>query len=270
MGGKRKRRERGAIIDSAAKVAMLAALREGRRLDEVAACYGVTLQAFYSARRRDPLFAAAWQDAHALSAEAERRCLSTRPSASPVALPDTGSGRNGERRISSNNRRLLQRRGMRHVRFDERRKGVFLAHFARSCDFLAAAAAAGVCERTVYNHLHRDPAFADALQTALKEGYAWLETEALRQRLEAQERLRAAWEDADEGEEELLREEEGVEFDRAMKLLARWDRKNGGLGPRQVGHGRRRPWSFEETIALIDKKLDNLGIPRLPPPEGTR
>lgn len=229
---------------------MLAALREGRRLDEVAASYGVTLQAFHSARRRDPVFGAAWRDAHAVSAEAERR------RAEP---PDSD-----EVRIASNNRRLLQRRRIRHVRFDERRKGVFLVHFARSCDLLAAAAAAGVCERTVFNHRRSDPVFAEAFQAALEEGYAWLDAEALRQRLEAQARLRAAIEAAEAGGEPLAPEAEGVEFDRTMKLLARWDRKDGRLGPREVRRGFQRSMSFEEAIVRLDRALDNLGVPRKP------
>ena len=266
MGGKRKSRGRRPIVDAAAKVAMLAAVREGRRLDEIAAAYGVTLQAFYSARRRDPVFAAGWADAHSLSAEAERRCPSTAPLRA-VPLPETSSGRNDEARIASNNRRLLQRRKMRHVRFDERRKGIFLAHFARSCDLLAAAAAAGVCERTVYNH-RVDPAFAEAFQAALEEGYGWLESEAARQRLEAQQRLRAAMDEAEAAGNPLPLEEQGVEFDRTMKLLARWDRRHGRLGPREVRRGYPRSMSFEDAIILVDKALDNLGVRRVPLPEG--
>jgi hypothetical protein len=231
---------------------MLAALREGQRLDEVAAAYGVTLQAFYSARRRDPVFAAAWRDAHALSAEAERR---------PAEAGD-------EARIVPNNRRLLQRRKMRHVRFDARRKGIFLVHFAQSCDLLAAAAAAGVCERTVYNHLHSDPAFAEAFLAALAEGYRWLEAEAVRRRLEAQERLRAAFEEAEAKGAPIPVVEEGVEFNRAMKLLARWDRRDGRLGWREVGHGSRRRGTFDEAIAALDKRMRDLGLPKgVAPPE---
>lgn len=255
MGGKRKALGRRPIIDGAAKVAMLAALREGRRLDEVAASYGVTLQAFYSARRRDPLFAAAWRDAHRLPAEAERR--------------PAEAGEGDDSLIASNNRRLLQRRKMRHVRFDEGRKGVFLVHFAQSCDLLAAARAAGVCERTVYNHLQRDPAFAEAFLAALAEGYRRLEAEAVRRRLEAQERLRTAFEEAEANGTPLPVAEEGVEFDRAMKLLARWDRGDGRLGLREVGHGRRRRWTFEEAIAALDKRMRDLGLPRgVAPPQG--
>jgi hypothetical protein len=255
MAGKRKSPGRKPIIDAAAKVAMLAALREGRQLDEVATGYGVTLQAFYSARRRDPLFAAAWRDAHALSAEAERR------------LPPVEAG--DGMRVASNNRRVMQARRMRHVRFDEARKGVFLVHFAQCCDLIAAAAAAGVCERTVYNHLRGDRAFAEAFQAALEEGYGWLEAEAVRARLEAQKRLRAAIEAAEESGEPVPVAEEGLEFDRAMKLLARWDRGGGRLGRREVGPGSRRTATFEEAIAALDKRMRDLGLPKgvTPPPE---
>ncbi|HEX8126972.1 MAG TPA: hypothetical protein VF548_15460 [Allosphingosinicella sp.] len=261
MGAKRKKVGRRPIIDSAAKVAMLAALREGRRLDEVAAGYGVTLQAFYSARRRDPLFAAAWRDAHSLWAEAERRPVEAGAGA------ETGAG--GEVRIASNNRRAMQRRRMRNVRFDSARKAVFLAAFERSCDLLEAAAAAGVCERTVYNHLRSDPEFERAFQAALESGYRWLETETVRLRLEAQARLRSAIAVAESAGEPIPLAEEGLEFDRAMKLLARWDRGGGRLGPRQVGQGRQKRWSFEEAIALLDAKLVNLGLRRgAAPPAG--
>jgi hypothetical protein len=180
MGGKRKGPARTPRIDAAAKVAMLAALREGRRPGAVAAAYGVTLQAFYSARRRDPLFAAAWPDAHALSAEAERR---------PVEPADSD-----EAHIASNNRRLL--------------------------------------------------------------------------RLEAQARLWAAMEEAEARGAKLPPEAEGVEFDRTMKLLARWDRRDGRLGPREVRHGRQQSMSFVDSIELLDRKLRSLGVRTdVPPPE---
>ena len=263
MGGKTKKRGRVPVIDSAAKVAMLAALREGRRLDEVAAGYGVTLQAFYSARRRDPLFAAAWRDAHALSAEAERRRRHAEAQAQAEA--DAGDGTS----IASNNRRLLQRRWLRHVRFDVERKGVFLACFAQSCDLAASAAAAGVCERTVHYHVRNDPAFADAFDLALREGYRRLEAESVRDRIMAQERIRAAMESAEAAGTPLPIAEDGAEFDRTMKLLARWERRDGQLGFRQVSLHRQRVWTFEEAIIDLDRKLDNLGVRlRARPPAG--
>jgi uncharacterized protein (DUF433 family) len=276
MSGKRKKRGRPVVVDSGAKVAMLAALREGRRLDAVAAAYGVTLQAFYSARRRDPLFAAAWRDAHSISAEAERRLGEVEAGAGAGAgagAPAEGEARadggdGGEVLIASNNRRAVQRRRMRHVRFDARRKGIFLAAFADCCDLLAAAAAAGVCERTVYNHLRSDPDFAEAFRAALAEGYGRLEAEAVRQRLEAHGRLRAAIEDAEAEGTPVPAAGRGLEFERTMRLLARWDRGGGRLGPRTVAPGRRRVWTFDEAIKALGKRMRDLGLPVAPPEAG--
>jgi hypothetical protein len=249
-------------VDAAAKVAVLAAFREGRRLEEVADAFGVTTQAFYAARRRDKLFDAGWRAAHAAAAEAERR-LARNGDAEPAA-----GGGEGEERIVPNNRRLLQRRKLRHVRFDEKRRALFLSHFRWSCDALAAAAEAGVCERTVYNHLRADPQFAEEYQAALAQGYLRLEAEALRQRLEAQKRLRAAMDAADAGTAPLPAGDVAAEFERVMKLLARWDRRHGPPGRRTVQPSAERAWTFDEAIVALDKRLRALGLRSAdPPPE---
>ena len=52
-----------------------------------------------------------------------------------------------------------------------------------------------------------------------------------------------------------------------MKLLARWDRRGGGIGFRQVRHGRRKRMRFEDAIVLLVRKLRALGLPRPLPPE---
>jgi hypothetical protein len=31
-------------------------------------------------------------------------------------------------------------------------------------------------------------------------------------------------------------------------------------GPREVAHGRRRAWTFDEAIETLDKRLRNLGV----------
>ncbi len=168
-----------------------------------------------------------------------------------------------------NNRRRLQRRRMRHVRFGERRKGAFLAHFACSGDAVAAAAAAGVCERTVYNHRRADPVFAAAFQSALEQSCLWLVAEAVRERLEAQQRLRAAIDEAEAGGDPFPSSQQAVEFERTMTLLAHWRRKGGGLGPRVVGRGRLQRMDFDVAMVLLEKRLRNLGIQvEMPPPEG--
>ena len=245
-------------IDGALKAAFLKAMCDGARLDEAAAALRVTLQGLYKARKRDPQFATDWQEAYASSSEAERR-------------PKQRRVRGGETRIVANNRRGLQRRKMRHVRFDKKRQQAFLAHFCWSCDTIAAAAAAGVCERTVYVHRRKNPAFAAEFQEALEQGDVSLEAEALRQRLAVQRRLRAAIEEARPDEAGAVPADIAAEFERVLKLLDRWDRK--GRRPEQsASGGARRVWTFDAAIDLLGKRLDSLGVdvPSLPPEEAAR
>jgi hypothetical protein len=246
-------------IDAAAKAACLEGLLTGARVADLAAAIGVTPQALQRARKRDPLFDAGWRAAHAASAAAERG-LAVEGSIGPA----------GEERIASNNRRGLQVRKMRHVRFDAKRQQRFLAHFAWSADTLAAAAEAGVCETTVYNQRRSNPAFAEEFQAALDQAYARLEAEALRQRLAAQQALRAAVERSEPGAEPgaapLLPADMAAEFERVLKLLARWDRKPRRPERQTTPDGRRESWSFEGAIALLSRRLAALGleVPPLP------
>ena len=239
-------------IGAAAKAAFLAALRDGARREDAAAAAGFTISAFYGARRRDPAFAAHWTQALAATPPGERRRRSHLP---------------GETRIVPNNRRGLQRRRMRHVRFDEDRRAVFLAAFAWSCDAAAAAAEAGVSESTVYLHRRTDPAFAEEFQAALDQGYARLEAEALRQRLAAQDRLRAAVEESAAPGGAPPLEDMAAEFERVLKLLDRWDRRNRRPERHASPGSRRQAWTFDSAVTLLDRHLRSLGveIPVLPP-----
>jgi hypothetical protein len=237
-------------IDTAAKAAFLAALRRGARREDAAAEAGFSLMGFYGARGRDPAFRAGWAEALAQPAAAGRR-----------ARAYVERGARGEVRITPANRRQLQRR-RRYVRFDAGAQAVFLAHFAATCDAKAAAAAAGVSESTVRRHRALDPAFAEAYEEALAQGYGWLEAEAVRQRLAAQARLRAAIEAAGPVKPPALLAEEGAEFDRVMKLLARHDRQPRRPDSRFTPGGRRQRWTFDEAMTLLDKKLRALGVRR--------
>ena len=177
--GRRPRR-----IDTEAKRRFVAALRSGEGREDAAAAAGFSLMGLYNARRRDPAFAAAWTGALATSAAAERR---TR------ALAERGERlARGEVRIAPANRRFHQRRRRRNVRFDAERQAVFLARFAATGDTRASATDAGVHESTVHLHRRTDPAFAEAYDEALARAYVHLEAEAVRLRLAAQARLRAA------------------------------------------------------------------------------
>jgi len=244
-GGKR------ALIDAAAKAAFLAALRDGAGVAGAAAAAGFTAEGFYTARGRDPAFRLAWTWAMELSAADAARERAGRGQARRAAA--------GDARIAPNNRRRLQRRAMRQVKFTDARKQVFLDHFAGTCDAEAATAAAGVDKSTVYKHRQHDPQFAAGWERALQQGFAQLEAEALRQRIEAQGRLREGL--APKGEIT-------AEFERLMQLMQRWDRRGGEVGARFVRHGHQRGWTFDEAIAALDRKLRALGARHgIVPPE---
>jgi hypothetical protein len=256
MSGKMQRR-----IDAAAKERFLAGLRRGERREDAADAAGFSLMGFYGARRRDPAFAADWVEALATSTAAERRVRA-------YAERDERAER-GEVRIACANRRVYQRRRRRNVRFDAERQAVYLAHFAANCDTRAAAEAAGVHESTVRLHRRNNPAFAEVEAEALAAGYVWLEAEAVRLRLAAQKRLRAALEAAGGVVTPKLAAEMDADFDRTMKLLARCDRK-----PRRAERGfkpggRRQRITFEDAMVLLDKRLRALGLRHPPPPETT-
>src|SRR5687768_2781679 len=129
-GSSESRREPQGRIDAAAKAAFVAGLREGLSREDAAAAAGFSLTGFYGARRRDPGFAAEWAAALALPPAAERR--------------SRAYAERGEVRIAPANRRLLQRRRRRHVRFTAERRELYLTRLAETCDSVAAAEAAGV------------------------------------------------------------------------------------------------------------------------------
>ena len=267
MSGKSDSQKPLRRIDAAAKAMFVTALRRGEAREDAAPAAGFSLMGFYGARARDHTFKAAWTEALAASAAAERRVLAY-----------AGRGERAERgevRIASANRRIYQRRRRRNVRFDAQAQAAFLTSFAATCDTTASAEAAGVSESTVTLHCRNDPAFAAAYAQALAEGYAHLEVEAVRLQLAAQKRLRAAVDAGAAARPERSRgacpacgraADEDAEFDRIMKLLARHDRK-----PRRAERGfkpggRRQRWTFEEAIMLLDKKLRAMGVRRTGPP----
>lgn len=223
------------LIDDEAKAAFIAAVLRGARLPDAAAEAGFTIEGFYGARSRDPAFKTRWVEALEASA--------------------------GEERTARNNGRRAQTRKMRHVKFTAARQEVFLYHFAGSCDAEAAAEAAGVHASTVYKHRQRDRGFAALFQQALELSYPRLEAEALRARIEAQERLKEGL---------LPAGEVPAEFDRQLKLLRRWDRRNGEVGPRRVSPPPEPGCSFDEAVEALARRLKALDIPikYLSPPDG--
>lgn len=238
------------LIGELEKTRFLDGLRDGVPREEAAAAAGFDLGSFYNARKRDRVFRLAWEWAMELAAIDERGGELSRRAA---------EGEPGDR-IGSKRGRLLQRQKMRWVKFTARRQQIYLDHFAGTADSEAAAAAAGVTTHTVRAHARKHPEFEAAESEALRCAYVRLEAEAVRQRLEAQQRL---------SENIAPTGEIAEEFDRVMKLLARFDRRDGRIGRREIGHSSRQRGTFEEAIEALDRKLNALGIRRgiLPQPK---
>jgi hypothetical protein len=247
-GGGRKAR-----IGGKARAAFLRALRRGASHEEAAQAAGFSRSAFFRLRRRDAGFAASCEAAVEAAARAAPRRGTARRCAQCGCLPGSAPGEaagEGYAIRPARGRRLQRRRASR-VEFTTRRQDVFLAHFAGTCNLAEAAEVAGVSESTVFKCLDRDPDFAERFRAVLAQSYQHLEVELLRRRLEAQKRL---------GPIEATGEFE-AEFDRALKLLQRWERKDGSLGPQRRVRMPNEAHSFDEAIEAIERKLRAIGIP---------
>ncbi|HEY0085043.1 MAG TPA: hypothetical protein VGB65_03945 [Allosphingosinicella sp.] len=238
------------LIGEKEKHLFLDALAAGSSRKDAARLAGFNLNSFYNARKRDGLFLRAWLWITDLKAAEARIAALARPGpGAPVRIAPQGN-------------RLLQRRRMPWLRFTEARQQAFLDHFAGTADAGEAAAVAGVTYEAVRIHYRKTPEFAAAWDEALSQAYVVLEAEAVRQRLAAQRRF---------SENLQPTGEMAQEFERVMKLLARWDRKGGGIGPRPRTPIASQQWTFEDAMIALDKRLRALGLrdarPSLPPPE---
>jgi transposase-like protein len=203
------------------------AVESGAHVVAAARAAGVHVSTLYRWRRQVVGFAEAWDAAAAKSS-------------GPVL-------------IAAGNGRALQKRRSRRVRFTCARKEAFLAHFARTCDAEAAAAEAGVCHSTVYKHLRADSAFAEAWQEAMEMGHQLLRAELVAEQMAARARYkkvpvaarRAA--DAGAGSGQADAEAAGRDFERGLKLLESWQRREDSAARRAGRNGGGRPkWWDEE------------------------
>ncbi len=209
------------------------ALERGDTVLEAARKAGVHASSFYRRRQSCPGFAEAWDEAVSRSD-------------APLL-------------IAAGNKRRLQKRKSRRIRFTRDRKEKFIAHFAATCDQKASAEAAGVCASTVDKHLARDPEFAAAWQAALEVGYAALEAELLRQQRAAHEAHRQRPEPAYRVAPDPEAAAAAKDFERSLQLLIAWRRRDGRIGRRDSPSGDpRQRWSFDEAMALLEKKLNAL------------
>lgn len=253
-GGNESGRAQRRRIDAEAKARFLQALRAGASRGEAARAAGFTANAFCDARKRDPVFALAYGFAMDLSAAEGRAARGARAD-------------RGEVVIAPNRNRLLQKRHVRRPRFDDRRKRVFLDHYAATANAEASCAAAGIAYSTLTQHRRKDPEFDAACDEALIVAYKAMEADVVRDRLEIQRNLR---------EGIVPVEHVPAEFERTMRVLARFQRPGGGIGPRTAAHGGQKRGTFMEGIAWLDRALRGLGIRwdieaapiRLPGPDG--
>jgi hypothetical protein len=231
------------LIDGTAKLCFLEALRAGASTRDAAKRAGFSAEAFYCARKRDPILRLAWMALVELAAAADR---DRRRSSSLVALVDGVE-------ITPNNRRGLQKRYVRATRFTPERQQTFLDVFAATADFKAAAGAAGVCESTVYKKLSRDPDFARRRDEARALAVTRLEDEAVRRRLAAQEKLR---------DPAVPASDVAADDRELMALLAHHQRKAANGGASGPGPGALARWSFDEAMAEIEKIMRGYGLRR--------
>ncbi len=206
-------------------------LSRGENYEAAARGAGHSRSAFFQLRRRDAEFASVCEAAAARSS--------------------------GKTFVHGTHGRKLQLRKTRRTVFTADRQDIFLAHFLGTADTAASAARAGVCEGTVDKMRQKNPDFDRRFREALDQAYVKLDADVAARRMAEQKRLREV-------------EPTGApepEFERAMTLLKRWDRRHGPPDSRAVGRGARERWDFEEALALLERKLRNMGIAiaKLPP-----
>jgi hypothetical protein len=197
----------------------LTAIRKGATQEDAARAAGFSRSAFARLCRRDPVFAGHYADALSFSS--------------------------GPLYVSRGAGRPLQLRRNRRVTFTDVRKEAFLDHFAGTANLARSAEVAGVCQATVFKHLRSDEAFAARFREALGIAHLRLEADVAQRRIKGQQRLK---EIEPKGEPE-------PEFDRAIKLLQRWDRRAGQIGRREVRHGHKVRWAFDDAIRLLARRL---------------
>jgi hypothetical protein len=217
--------------------AFLFGLARGATVEGAAAAAGMKVATLYWRRKRCAVFARAWHEAlEAWDADA-------------ADAGDAGEARGTIVRWHAG--RGMMRKRKRPVEFDRKRKQAFLDHFAETCNLEASAAAAGISLSAVYRALKMDAAFAAGFEEALQIGHMFLEAEAVRQELAAQEAYRISPKGTGAAQAQ--------SFERTMILLREYKRGQGRIGRRPT-EARLKRWSFEDSCVALEKSLKVLGI----------
>jgi hypothetical protein len=186
------------------------------------------------------------------------------------ARPSTRSGRTGvgarslrlgsPPRIIPNKNRKLQIAPTGRRLFRGKARDEFLEWFAATCNCSLSARKTGFHYRTVLRHWREDEAFGERCEAALRMGYKRLEELALRA---AEEALSPKRRRPPAGDRAPPEEHFRMDPMTAVQLLREHKRHLAGLAG---GSGRDakpgaplKRMSFDEAIALLDKKLRALG-----------
>lgn len=158
-------------------------------------------------------------------------------------------------RLSPGRNRRVQavRIGARKL-FDAGAKRIFLEWFAATSNVKLSAEKAGVANQTVFKHRMKDPAFAEAWDRALQQGYARLEAAVV-------ERAQQAQPIAIDGDLEAP-EYDAVDPVLAMQLLKEHRRTVDAPTPFGVSRkpGRPEPASTAEVREALARRLHVFGI----------
>jgi hypothetical protein len=158
--------------------------------------------------------------------------------------------------ISGSNGRRIQKRApkgskkskARRNAFTATRKETFLEHFAATANAKAAARAAGVSIRTVYQHRKDDPEFRERWADALDQGYARLEAELVRRASTPPRRVKA--------DEQAARANETIDPKVALAILESY-RRNGNSRPGEI---LLRPYDIEQVRQRLEAKMRALAM----------
>lgn len=145
------------VLTPEVRTRFVAALREGGNVRRAARAAGVGISAVYRLRKREARFAAAWDAAIAVGPRGGE----------PVLAADEVLRRCKGRRMQVARRKLREW----SIADDER----FFAELAATCNVEASAHAAGHSGPSAYGRRMRWPAFAEAWEEALQQGYARVE-----------------------------------------------------------------------------------------------
>jgi hypothetical protein len=156
-------------------------------------------------------------------------------------------------KIMPNTNRRLQRARTRRKLFGVRRQEIFLDALAASCNVTASAAKADIGVGAVYAQRRKNPAFRDAWNVALEQGYARLEAALLERAGRGLDRPRIGGADEPGGAETPVE----PDWDKAMDLLRQHRRGLDGAAPRG-GHVTRRVGA-EALRERIVRKLKAIG-----------